>query len=65
MNHNRTNKNCLATTKSGIVIGCAAPAKMPKITRHGVMLQRALLDKRTAQEPTLLRRVAGAVWGKL
>ena len=65
MNHNRTHKNCLVTTKSGIVIGCAAPVKMPEITRHGVMLQRALLDKRTAQAPSMLRRVAGAVWGWL
>jgi hypothetical protein len=65
MNHNRIHKNCLVTTKSGIVIGCAAPAKMPKITRHGVMLQRALLDKRTAQEQSIVQRVAGAVWGRL
>jgi len=62
MNHNRTHKNCLVTTSTGIVIGCAAPVKMPEITGHGVLLQKALLDKRTAQAPTVLQRIFGAVW---
>lgn len=64
MSHSRAHKNCLATTKSGIVIGCAY-SKPPELQGDDFKLQAALLDKRTAQAPSMLRRVAGAVWGWL
>jgi hypothetical protein len=54
----------LIQTKAGLIIG-RAYSKRPELGGDDFKLQAALLDKRTAQAPTLLRRVAGAVWGWL
>jgi hypothetical protein len=46
-----------------VVIGSALTVpKPPEATRYGELLQRALLDKRTAQTPSALARLAGALW---
>lgn len=55
----------LLQTKTGIIIGGAAKHRPPAMTDDAIRIQSALLDKRTAHKPTVLRRVTGAVWGWL
>jgi hypothetical protein len=54
----------LVQTKAGLIIG-RAYSKRPELGGDDFQIQAALLDKRTAQAPTLLRRVAVAVLGWL
>lgn len=49
-------------TKSGVQIGIRAPFTMPIIQGHALMLQSALLDKRTATPLSSLQRFFGAIW---
>lgn len=55
----------LFQTRTGLIIGGAAKHRPPAMTDDAIKIQAALLDKRTAQAPTVLRRVTGAVWGWL
>jgi len=52
----------LYQTRTGLIIGGAAKHRAPEMTSDAVKIQSALLDKRTAQKPTVLHSVAGAVW---
>ncbi len=49
------------TTRSGLQIGIRAPFAMPEIYGTALMLQTALLDKRTNGPQSLLQRVIGAL----
>lgn len=52
---------CLDTGRVVIGIALTVP-KPPEATQHGELLQAALLDPRTAQQPSTLARIAGALW---
>jgi hypothetical protein len=52
----------LFQTRTGLIIGGAAKHRPPAMTDDAIRIQSALLDKRTAQKPTVLQRIFGAVW---
>lgn len=60
-------RDCVRT--SAMLIGSAyeapPPAARPLPTRDERLLQRALLDERTAHQPHPIGRVLGAIWGWL
>ncbi len=54
-------RSCVDTSR--VVIGRAYIPPSPRvISRDAETVQTALLDPRTKQQPTPLRRIAGAVW---
>ena len=55
----------MQTTRTGLRIGCAYVPTPPAPPKDGERLQAALLEPRTKYPVSLVRRVAGAVWGWL
>lgn len=53
-------RQCLDT--GAVVIGRCHIPRPPVATRDGETLQEAFLDPRTAQQPSTLARIAGALW---
>lgn len=55
----------MVTTPAGITIGIAHQPKPQPMGSHAEAIQAALLEPRTAQEPSKLKRLLGTVWGWL
>ena len=59
----RLQENARAISCRGIVICGAIAPPVPTMTQDGERIQAALLEPRTAQPQTTLRRALGAFWG--
>lgn len=52
----------MVTTSAGVTIGIAWQPAPPQFSRDAESIQAALLEPRTAREPSLVQRVLGLLW---